>query len=100
MEQIILIRIISIILYLFILSLFFIRLIKALIAGKISNWFEGLTNNQREKFKQKYKNNFKNSTLTADKKDNPRGYWLGIIINIIMIIFTLVIGYFVYLKIF
>lgn len=100
MNQIIFIRILATILFIFILGIFVFRLIFSLITGKIKNWYRGLTNKQREKFKQKYKNNFKNNTLTVYRKDNPKGFYMGIIFNIIMIIFALIVGFLIYQKLF
>ena len=53
-----------------------------------------MTKNQKEK----YKNNLKNNIITFYKNKNPNEYWKGIIINIILIIIILIIGFLVLKK--
>jgi len=94
MDQIIYVRIFSIIAYLFILVGVIIMIIRDLIKGEVRQWMRGTPLFDTSKYK------VEKNTLIFNKKEFPKEYWTQIVFRVFILIVVLILGFVVYNKLF
>ncbi|MFZ5954794.1 MAG: hypothetical protein ACOYT4_00020 [Nanoarchaeota archaeon] len=82
MEQILIVRIFAGIIYLLILGIFVAILVKGLISKKIEQLYRS------------------KGSFIYTKEQNPREYWIGILWRMIFVILAVIVGFFIYEKLF